>query len=211
MFSKLAIAAGGLVLATAYGAPVEAQASVSSFAATHTEAAPALSDGLVLQGCGQIWDDGIGKYATTNLDTAQVVFEPLSFFATADPSTWLVGTDSGNQVPPTYCNVSVTSANGKFEIWDPSTGGCLSADTANGEVHEDTEDACLKEDYAWDQWGATVVGSYHSNTLYQFQNSYVDNEGGCLYDDLQPTAVYTTNGCSDTDTFEQFSWTGSNL
>jgi hypothetical protein len=215
MLSKLAIAAGGAVLAAALGAPVAAQASVSSFATTNTKAASALPDGLVEQGCGQIWDGGIGEYATTDLDTGQVIFKPLSFFATADPSTWLVGVNSsGGGVPPNYCNVSVTSAPGSFEIWDPVSYGCLAADTASGanaQVHEDTASACLDVVYAWDEWTATAVGSYHSNTLWQLRNSYVADEGGCLYDYKQPTAVYTTTGCSGTDIYEQFSWTGSNL
>lgn len=234
---KLAIAVGGLVLAVALGVPAAAHAAAAPSRPGHTAAvildepghgaghaavAPSglggrtkatavRPDDFINQGCGQIWDYGIGKYATTNLSTYQIVFKPLSFFATAG-SDWLVGVDSdGDQVPPDYCNISITQVDGAFEIYDSYTNGCFSADTANGQVREDTPTACLDDIYSWDQWTGKAVGSYHSNTLYQLQNKFVADEGGCLYDDGQPTAVYTTDGCSDTDAFEQFSWTGSNL
>jgi hypothetical protein len=234
---KLAIAAGGLALAVALGVPAAAHAAVASPRLGHTAAvaidgpghgpghaavAPSVlgeraraaavrPDDFINQGCGQIWDYGIGEYATTNLSTSQIVFKPLSFFATAG-SDWLVSYESdGTQAPPEYCNVSITQINGAFEIYDNYTNGCFSADTATGQVREDTPTACLDDIYSWDQWNAKVVGSYHSNTLYQLQNKFVADEGGCLYNYMQSTAIYTTNGCSDTDIFEQFSWTGSNL
>jgi hypothetical protein len=92
----------------------------------------------------------------------------------------------------------------------PHRAGCFAADTANGQIVEDPSIGCSYP-YQWDLWAAFIVNSYHSNTLYQLENVWTDQNGGCLYDDEQPTAVYTTNGCSDTDSFEAFSWTGSNL
>jgi hypothetical protein len=231
MPGKLTIAAGGLVLAVALGVPAAAQATAASsrpgHAAAvvldrphtaavvhdgpggHTKATGAQPDSFPGGGsptnCGQIWDDGIGKYATTNLSNYEIVFKPLSFFATAG-SDWLVNNGPNGQIPPSYCNVSDGD---EFEIYDTYTEGCFGADP-NGQIVEGTADECdLFPD--WELWNSLPVGSYHSNTLYQLRNVSERSVGGCLYDDLQPTAIYTTNECSSTDGFEAFSWTGSNL
>jgi hypothetical protein len=236
MSGKLTIAAGGLVLAVALGVPAAAQATAASSRPGHTAAvvqdgpghaavppsglggrakATAVQPDSFPPGggpgdCGQIWDRGNGGYATTKLGTnpAQIFFKPLSFFATANPSSWLVNNGPNGQIPPSYCNVSAPQS-GKFEIYDTYTEGCFEANL-NGQVDEDPFATC--DGYPdWDLWNAAVVGSYHSNTLYQLKNFGESFEGGCLYDDLQLNPIYTTNGCSSTDGFEAFSWTGSNL
>jgi hypothetical protein len=180
MRSNLAVVAGGLILAAAFGMPAGAQASVSSSAVAHARATAA-TPALPSRGCGEIWDDGIGKYATT-IGT-YVEFKPLSYFTNA-------GT-----LPPNYCNLTVDNEAGTFEIYDPNTGGCLAEDSANGDVKEDSSTACADEDY-WDLWQAKAVGSYHGNTLWQFFNVY---EFDCMYDDLQTPATFGFayySGCS---------------
>jgi hypothetical protein len=144
--------------------------------------------------CATINDRGNGKYATDRVNDLYPYFE-----AQSDAST--------------YCNVTVTQHNGTFEIWDPTTGGCLAPESDNLEttVHEDTAAACTgnangKDDYAWDDWYGLSVGTYHSQTVWAFFSFY---NGGCLYDDLQEPAVTTdctSTGQYQTDTFMWFVW-----
>ena len=201
MRSKLAVAAGGLVLAVALGVPVGAQAAVTPSGSAHTKAIPATSAGLSLQGCGEIWNYEYQEYAYVDY---------------AGDNPLMFKTYAGAGYSPYFCNISVTNVNGAFEIGDATKENfasgempCLAVDT-NGTVHDDTISACNEQDYSWDQWDAINTGhTYHSNTLWEFESK--DYNGECLTDlyGAGYPAVWAT--CGYDPGYQWFAWPGSNL
>ena len=201
MRSRLAVLAGGLTLVAALAVPAGAQASVSHSGSAHVNATPATAQSLKQQGCGTIWNEGYAQYAW--VDQAAdwpLTFAPLSYFGVAGA--------------PEFCNLSVTTVNGAFEIMDVNdpgsngnTWGCLAVDTQTGDVHDDTPSACWDQNYAWDQWyGINTHTTYHSQTVWEFKNKY---NGECIKNNgFSWPATYATCGANSQ---EYFVWTGSNL
>jgi hypothetical protein len=218
--NKLAVIAGGLVLTAALTIPAAAQASDSHSGFAQANAAPATSAGLVQQGCSSLWSEGPdssgqeGQYAyvysdgtgpdpDTSFPTNTLYFAPL--------------TDFGGQGAPDFCNVSVTSINGAFEIMDPNDPnstdtewGCLAVDTASVTVHDDTPSACYQQDYSWDQWYAINTGStYHSQTLWEFESR--DVSGYCLTangysNNIYPSPTGLYEPCGEFPAYQDFVW-----
>jgi hypothetical protein len=190
----LVLAAGAGTGTRALGAAAPHEATVSHGTAQSAYVKAALAKPEATPSCATINDRGNGKYATDRVDDLYPYFE-----AQSEASS--------------YCNVSVPEYNGNFEIWDPTTGGCLAteSDVPDSAVHEDTAAACTgnsdgKDNYAWDDWFALSEGTYHSQTVWAVFNEY---NGGCLYDDLQEPAVTTecvSTGQFQTDAFEHFVW-----
>jgi hypothetical protein len=198
MRSKLRIAAGGLAVAVALAVPAGAQAAAAPSAPAHAEVtAGPPNDG----DCDTMWNEGYGAYAVVSYSGIYpLTLEPLSYWG-------------GNEgAVPGFCNISVTSVNGAFEIEDPDyqnaagdEAGCLAIDTATnpGSVHDDTPSACYQpKPYPWDEWKATSVSTYHSQTVWEFQNR--DN-GECLYaNGVGHVALYYT--CNASYENEWFVW-----
>ncbi|HTU75024.1 MAG TPA: hypothetical protein VMG38_16030 [Trebonia sp.] len=186
MRKKLA-AITGIVFALALGAPAAAQATAIPSGTGHvtvTQARPAAvncgaSDGL--------WDYGNQDYAVEDNNNDLVYFKPLSAIGAA----------------PKFCNVSSRDVNGAFALEDSTTGLCIQAyDPGNG-TEELAEAGCDLTGANADLWTVYAThGTYHSNTLYQFENIEYDV---CMYDDLQAPAI--TASCGQTsDHFEWFVW-----
>ena len=189
MRNKLAVAAGGLVLAIAFGVPAGAQAAVTPSRSAQVKVAAVTPEAN--PPCNSINDRGNGKYATALID------DNFLYFEAQDQAT-------------NYCNVTVSGIEGAFEIEDEATGGCVAPESSATQVtvHEDTPTACADNAngsayYPWDDWFGTSVGTYHSQTVWLFSSLYND---GCLYDDLQEPAITTGCGAYQTDTFEHFIW-----
>jgi hypothetical protein len=192
MQAKLATAAGGLALAVALGVPAGAQAAVSHSGSAYSRATGLRPEATAAPPCNDINDRATGGYATDQVDGLEVYFEP-------PPTT------PYNYQPTEYCNISLGNT-GRFEIVDYNTLQCLSVSTATTVIGEATVKSCddavanptVNE---WDQWTATDVGTYHSQTVWIFTNYY---NGDCLYDDnVNSPAIYTP--CSDSGA-ERFIW-----
>jgi hypothetical protein len=195
--SKLAVAAGGLVLAVALGVPVGVQAAVTPSGSAHTKPTAVTPAVLSLKGCGEIWNEGYGMYAYVDYAGDN----PL-FFQTYE---------SGDS--PSFCNISVTNVSGAFEIGDLSKENsngempCLAVDTTNSMVVDDTVSACNQQDYSWDQWSAINTGkTYHSNTLWEFKNK---KNNVCLMGGYDYGATYAP--CGEYPGYQYFVWPDSGL
>jgi hypothetical protein len=204
MRSKLAAAVGGLVLAVALGAPVGAQAAVihSGAGAGAGAGAASVKAGVRPEStppgddtCASIWDEGIGEYASPDADPQEddltaTYFEPLSDFGS-------------EAAVPVYCNLSVTSVSGVFQIFDGISGECLQPVVyTDGSNTYNTVDELACGTSTTTYWYATPVSTYHSQTVYVLTNY---DSGVCLYDYLQVPATYVSP-CSDSDHFEWFVW-----
>jgi uncharacterized membrane protein len=199
MRSKLTVAAAGLVLAVALGVPAGAQAAVTPSGSAHTTSTLAAPAALSLQGCGEIWNSYYMQYAYVDYTGNN----PLEFKSYG-----------GSGESPYFCNISVTTVNGAFEIGDYSQENssgempCLAVDTdsTTEQVVDDTLSACNQQDYLWDQWYAINTGmTYHSNILWEFKNK--DNND-CLEETNYGAGIYAA-ACGYQD--EYFAWPDSNL
>lgn len=211
MRNKLAVAAGGLILGVALAIPSGAQASVGHSGSAHTNAAA--TSGLSLQGCGNLWN--IGPLA--NGDDGQYGFINDFTGYPANTLFFAPGVDFSSVQIPTFCNLSITSVNGAFEIMDPSDAnsthtqwGCLAVNLTTDTVGDDTPSACWGHVYTWDQWNAiNTHTTYHSNTLWEFENKDVPGQCLTVVGYNSGYAAYRT--CGEYPAYQYFAWPGSAL
>jgi hypothetical protein len=229
MRNKLGVMAGGLILTAALASTTATQASVSHTGFARANAGPAVSAGLKQEGCGSLWSEGPdsngadGQYAYVYADGTGPNPELTNYPANAAYFAPLA--DFGGLGAPDFCNVSVTTINGAFEIRDPNDPnsadtewGCLAVDTQNNLVVDDTPSACTQQDYSWDQWYAINTGAtYHSQTLWEFESRNLKLSGYsyCLTADgysssLYPSPPANVEPCGDYPDYQEFVW-DSNL
>jgi hypothetical protein len=174
--TRLAAAAGGLVLAVALGGPTAAQAGVNtSGPATATAATP----DVTIACSAPLYDVGNQKYGAESTNG----LHGLLFFSRALQS---------------FCVRNY--GGGKFNIYEQTSGDCLSVDTAHHIVG--WESACGND---WDKWEPMAVVTAADEKAWEFKN-VLNNQ--CMYDDAQEPAVYTVRGCSSSDIYQQFTLGG---
>jgi hypothetical protein len=210
MRSRLFVVGAGVTFALALGASTAAQAAVTSIGSVHVNATPETGAGLTDRGCGNLFNPGpapdgdppTGTYGWVDYpDGYNMFFEYASTLA-SDPGYL-----------PNFCNLSISNLNGVFEIGDPNDpgadgDGCLAIDTATGFIHDDTSSACNTQEYPWDEWNAQAVGTWHSDTLYEFVND--DVPGACLTALGGGQAFYLA--CGSAASYEQeFAWPDSGI
>jgi hypothetical protein len=191
MRTKLAIAAGGVILAAALGIPDGAQAAVSHSGATRPAATA--SPDIQLGYCNDIYDMGNHKYLDSRGSDSSVYFD--SYENTNYNEIWCANSvDSGHY----------------FEISRAIGGECLAPSRAGVDVavHEDTDAACGANyqgtvNYTWDDWYVVDLGTANGTTIYAFVNRW-DNY--CLYDDLQEPPIMVSCANATSDAFEHFLW-----
>jgi hypothetical protein len=158
-------------LAAAMGIPAAAQAA--------PETAPVLTN----HGCGSLWNPGSNPDGTPTTGTYGVVTHSGSYDLTFASKSSL---ESHPGYVPNFCNLSISNLPGHFEIADPNDpgsdgDGCLAVDTATDFIVDDTPSACNTQEYAWDEWHAEAVGTYHGNTEWEFISDE-SSSSGCLTD-----------------------------
>jgi hypothetical protein len=176
---------------TAINSSAQAKASLPAPTAVNGSARPAANppgDGA----CANMWDEGNGKYAGPGTYDGYYVTD----FRTE--AGW-----GGVGYVPYFCNESWPSINGAFQIFDDSTGLCV-IPTFVGTTMVAGENSCGTD--ASDLWFATKVSTYHSQSVYEFEN-YDEYNGAsiCLYDDAQQPGTWVSP-CGAADHFEWFVW-----
>jgi hypothetical protein len=181
MHRKLTALTGGLVLAFALAIPAAANAAA---ARPSSPARPASTQ----HGCGILHDQGNGK-SSIGLDDVDLTFL----------------TNGGLYV----CNDGI-ALNGEFEMGtdtslDSFPVGCFAADPNQNVI--DLDMACSGDGQVYDRWTATKEpGTAGGADIWEFKN---ENNGECMYNDAQSTAIYAA--CNNSDHFEWFTWPQSNL
>ena len=187
-------------------AALAAALGISTAAQAATETAPVLAN----HGCGSLWNPGASPDGAPTTGTYAVVSHSGSYNLTFASKSSL---ESNPGYVPNFCNLSISNLNGQFEISDPNDAGadgdgCLAVNTATDFIQDDTPSACNTQEYAWDEWHAEAVATYHANTLWELINDD-SSSSGCLTD-VAGRAYWAA--CNTGSPYQQeFLWSNSNL